>query len=66
MPRHSLDRGAYYRNYYQLKKELIRVRYIENKERKQREEELYKPYGGEKNYYKCSLMESGLLIITSL
>ena len=59
----SLDRGAYYRNYYQLKKELIRIRYIEKKEQKIREEEMYKPYGGIKNYYKNSLINSGLLII---
>lgn len=31
MPRHSLDRGSYYRNYYQLKKELIRIRYVEKR-----------------------------------
>ena len=63
MPRHSLDRGAYYRNYYQLKKDLIRMRYIEKKEQKQREEELYEPYGGKKNYYKNSLINSGFLVI---
>ena len=64
MPRHSLDRGAYYRNYYQVKKEQIRNRYFEKKEQKQREEEMFKPYGGEKNYYKCSLIQSGFLKIT--
>jgi hypothetical protein len=58
-----LDRGAYYRNYYQLKKELIRTKYYEKKEQKQREYELYKNYGGEKNYYKNSLINSGFLII---
>ncbi len=66
MPRHSLDKTTYYKIYYDLKKEQYKERYINKKEQKQREEELYKPYGGEKNYYKCSLMESGLLIITSL
>jgi hypothetical protein len=63
MPRHSLDRSAYYRMYYQVKKEQIRNRYFEKKETKLREEELYKPYGGEKNYYKSSLINSGVLII---
>ncbi len=62
MPRHSLDRTQYYRNYYQLKKELIRVKYIEDKERRQRQKELYEPYGGEKNYYKNSLIQAGFLI----
>lgn len=63
MPRHSLDRNAYYRSYYQLKKEYIRSRYFEKKEQKQREDELYKPYGGAKNYYFNHLVDSGFLII---
>ena len=63
MSRHSLDRNAYYRTYYQLKKEYIRSRYFEKKEQKQREEELYKNYGGERNYYFNYLVDSGFLII---
>ena len=61
MPRHSLDRSAYYRMYYEAKKEQIRNRYFEKKETKLREEELYKPYGGEKSYYKSSLIKHGFL-----
>jgi hypothetical protein len=49
--------------YYQLKKEHIKNKYYEDKEKKLREEELYKPYGGEKNYYKSSLIKHGFLII---
>jgi hypothetical protein len=63
MPRHSLDRSAYYRMYYEAKKEQIRNRYFEKKEQKLREEELYKPYGGEKNYYKSILIKHGFLTI---
>jgi len=63
MPRSSLDKSAYYRNYYQLKKELIKAKYYEKKEQKQREEEMYEPYGGESQYYKNSLINSGFLII---
>jgi len=63
MPRHSLDKSNYYRMYYDLKKEQYKERYIYKKEQKQREYELYKDYGGEKNYYKSSLINSGFLII---
>ena len=63
MPRHSLDRSAYYRMYYEAKKEQIRNRYFEKKETKLREEELYKPYGGEISYYKNSLIKHGFLTI---
>lgn len=65
MPRSSLDRTQYYRNYYQLKKELIRNRYYEKKEQLKREEELYAPYGGKKNYYKQHLIDNGWLIVTN-
>lgn len=63
--RFSLDRSCYYRTYYYLKKDQIRNRYYENKERRLREEELYRPYGGESNYHKQSLIKSGCLIITN-
>ena len=63
MPRHSLDRSSYYKMYYEAKKDQIRNRYFEKKETRLREEEMFKPYGGEKNYYKNSLVESGFLFI---
>jgi len=63
MPRHSLDKTNYYKIYYDLKKEQYKERYIHKKEQKKTHEELYKPYGGEKNYYKSSLIQSGFLII---
>ena len=63
MPRHSLDRTNYYRTYYDLKKEQYKERYNRKKEQKKLNEELYKPYGGEKNYYKSSLIQSGFLTI---
>lgn len=65
MPRSSLDRSQYYRNYYQLHKELIRNRYYEKKEQLKREEELYAPYGGVKNYYKQRMIDNGWLIVTN-
>ena len=63
MPRHSLDKTNYYKIYYDLKKEQYKERYIHKKEQKKKHEELYKPYGGEENYYKSSLIQSGFLII---
>ncbi len=62
MPRHSLDRTNYYRIYYDLKKQQYKERYINKKEQKQLSQELYEPYGGEKNYYKNSLIQAGFLI----
>jgi hypothetical protein len=61
MPRYSLDRTTYYRRYYEAKKQIYKDRYVEQKEARIRNEELYKPYGGEKNYYKNSLIQSGFL-----
>tara|TARA_R110000796_G_scaffold179485_1_gene296009 strand:+ start:375 stop:530 length:156 start_codon:yes stop_codon:yes gene_type:complete len=48
--------------YYEARKEQIRNRYFEKKEQQLREEELYKPYGGEISFYKNSLIKHGFLI----
>jgi hypothetical protein len=37
-------------NYYELKKHLYQERYLDKKERKKRLDEVYKDYGGEKEY----------------
>ncbi len=55
---------SYYQRYYELKKHLYKERYKEQKRKKAWEEELYKNYGGEKNYYKQSLIDFGYLKIT--
>lgn len=39
-------------SYYQMKKHLYRERYYENKRKEQENFEMYKKYGGEKEYYK--------------
>jgi len=55
---------SYYQRYYELKKHLYKERYKEQKRKKAWEEELYKNYGGEQNYYKQSLIDFGYLKIT--
>jgi hypothetical protein len=51
--------------YYQLKKHLYKERYLEQKRRKAWEQEIYKNYDGEKNYYKQSLIEFGYLKVSN-
>jgi uncharacterized membrane protein len=53
----------YYTNYYNLRKHLYKVRYYEKKDEEQREIELYKEFGGKKEFYKNSLINMGFLII---
>jgi len=55
---------GYYRFYYQQKKHLYKERYLEQKRKKAWEDEVYKKYDGEKNYYKQSLIDLGYLKIT--
>jgi sortase (surface protein transpeptidase) len=56
---------SYYQNYYELKKHLYKERYLEQKRKKAWEEEMYKKYNGEKNYYKQSLIDFGYLKISN-
>lgn len=49
--------SIYYKSCYDLKKLQYRVRYLENKEEVQRENELYKDYGGKEVYYKSKILE---------
>lgn len=55
---------GYYRFYYQQKKHLYKERYLEQKRKKAWEDEVYKNYGGEKAFYKQSLIDLGYLKIT--
>jgi len=57
---------TYYQRYYELKKHLYKERYLEQKRKKAWEEEMYKKYGGERNYYKKSLIDFGYLTITPI
>lgn len=63
MPRYSVDRTQYYYNYYARTKDLRRYLYYQKKIQTQREEALYKPYGGEREYYRNRLIEMGVLQI---
>ena len=47
----------YYKEYYNTKKHLYKIRYEEKKIQKQKQKELFEPYGGEKNYYKDKILE---------
>lgn len=57
---------GYYRFYYQQKKHLYKERYLEQKRKKAWEEQMYKKYNGERNYYKQSLIDFGYLKITTI
>lgn len=48
----SFDTCSYYGRYYTMKKHLYKERYLEKKMRDARIEEMYEPYGGEKEYIK--------------
>ncbi len=46
-------------SYYQMKKHLYKARYEENKRKENENYELFKKYGGEKEYYKQQYIKSG-------
>ena len=48
---------VYYLAYYDQKKHLYKQRYLEKKQQKEDDEELYRPYGGEKAYYRMKMLE---------
>ena len=50
-----LDRTQYYKDYYYRKKDQVKYRYYEKKERKAETDKIYQPYGGEKEYYKMMI-----------
>ena len=56
---------SYYKMYYQRKKHLYKERYLEQKRRKAWEQEMYKNYNGEQNYYKQSLIDHGYLKVSN-
>ena len=56
----------YYSNYYNLRKHLYKMRYYEKKDQEQRENELYKDYGGKEKFYKNSLVDMGILVIKKI
>jgi hypothetical protein len=47
----------YYKEYYNTKKHLYKIRYEERKIQKRELEELFKPFGGEEKYYKDKILE---------
>ena len=48
---------SYYKDYYNTKKHLYKLRYEERKIQKKIEEELFKPYGGKETYYKNKMID---------
>ena len=52
-----LDRTQYYKDYYYRKKDQVKYRYYEKKERKAESDKIYEPYGGEREYYKMKINE---------
>ena len=58
----TIDRTKYYLNYYNRSKFLYKIKYREKKEAEERRVELYKPYGGEENYYKNELLKWGMKV----
>ena len=42
----------YYKDYYNTKKHLYKIRYEEQKIERKKEKELFEPYGGKEKYYK--------------
>ena len=59
----SYPRHEYYRKYYWNNKERYKMSYNDRKQRREELNEIYEEHGGEKEYYKKSLIESGFLII---
>tara|TARA_R110000822_G_scaffold228426_5_gene360875 strand:- start:1165 stop:1395 length:231 start_codon:yes stop_codon:yes gene_type:complete len=51
----SCSKSAYYQKYYQHNKHRYILNYQEKKARLQAFDEIYKPYGGEKEFYRKSL-----------
>jgi hypothetical protein len=48
-------------SYYQMKKHLYKERYEENKRKENENYELFKKYGGEKEYYKQQYIKAGFM-----
>lgn len=47
----------YYKDYYNNKKHLYKIRYEERKIERKNEKELFEPYGGKEKYYKDKYIE---------
>ncbi len=56
MGKYITDRSQYYYNYYQMKKDTYKMNYYEKKIKNAELEKIYEPYGGEKAYYKNSIL----------
>lgn len=63
LSRYSLDKSQYYKTYYINYRDKILTNYYEKKEQKLKNDKLYEGHGGEAEYYKQSLINSGILII---
>ena len=60
LSRFSLSTTSYYAIYYEMKREYLKEKYYERKDKKIRNDELYKKYGGETAYYKMKLKQLGV------
>ena len=60
LSRFSLSTTSYYTMYYERKREYLRAKYHEKKQKTIRNEELYKNFGGETAYYKMKLKQLGV------
>tara|TARA_R110000803_G_scaffold193983_1_gene256979 strand:+ start:298 stop:489 length:192 start_codon:yes stop_codon:yes gene_type:complete len=47
----------YYKEYYNTKKHLYKLRYEERKIERKKEKELFEPYGGKEKYYRDKILE---------
>ncbi len=56
---------SYYQTYYQQKKHIYKERYIEQKRIAKEKEEIFREYGGEREYYKMKLLEWGVKVLKS-
>lgn len=56
-------RHEYYAKYYNCKKHIYREKYYEKKKAEIEREQLFRPYGGEQNYYKNKLIEMGFIFV---
>ncbi len=60
---YSIIKCDYYYSYYQRNKQKISNYYYEQKEKRARNDEIYREYGGEETYYKEALIKMGFLEI---
>jgi len=55
--REEAEVAEYYKQYYLDKRDRSKYQYYEKKQRKKLMDDLYKEYGGEREYYKAKMRE---------